>query len=302
MVAPLIVVVGDAMLDITVRPALSPREGGDVPADIRLGPGGQGANVAVRLARHGLPVRLVCAIGDDAAGRIIRESLAASDVAINDIGAEASGAVIVMLGAGGERTMLSHRAPLGRRLSAEPLTRADWLIVSGYLLAERDRGVLEIAAGDIGRRVVLGCSLEQALAPAWADAAAALRPHLTILNDTEAATIAGAVDRPAVLSRRIADRLGGLVVVSHRSGAAIAIGDQEVEVEAASADMAVDTTGAGDALAARLVAALIDADWPPGVERVRPALASAIATAAEVARLAGAQARTSDEAGGTVRR
>ena len=47
-----VVVIGDATLDVTVAPAEPMRHGGDVAAAIRLAPGGQGANVAVRLARR----------------------------------------------------------------------------------------------------------------------------------------------------------------------------------------------------------------------------------------------------------
>ncbi|HEY6609420.1 MAG TPA: carbohydrate kinase family protein [Candidatus Limnocylindria bacterium] len=298
--SPLIVVVGDATLDIHVHPTMRVRPRGDVPADIRLGPGGQGANVAVRLARRGHRVRLVCGIADDAAGRIIRAALETDGVTLHDLGAGASGAVIVLLDADGDRTMLSHRAPLGGRLDTAAVADAEWLIVSGYVLAEREQKGLEAAAPHIGRRIVLGCSLEPSQAPAWADAVASLRPHLTILNDAEAATLAGVDERPVALSRRIGDRLGGLAIVSHRAGATVAVGNDDVEVELPAAGRAVDTTGAGDALAAGVVSSLIGADWPPDAGQMRLTLAAAIETAADVASLAGAQARTRLEPGGTV--
>jgi len=63
-----ITVIGDSTLDVTVRPAEAPRAGGDVPASISLAPGGQGANVAVRLARAGIDVRLATAIGGNLLG------------------------------------------------------------------------------------------------------------------------------------------------------------------------------------------------------------------------------------------
>ena len=106
-----ITVVGDALLDVHVVPARPPRPGGDVPAEIRLEPGGQGANVAVRLGRRRLPVRLVCALGADAAGGLLRERLAADGVEVVGISAPASGAVVVLLDAMRERTMLSQRVP-----------------------------------------------------------------------------------------------------------------------------------------------------------------------------------------------
>ncbi len=277
------------------------RPRGDVPAAIRLEPGGQGANVAVRLARRGVRVRLVCAIGDDAAGRIVREAIEPEGVDLDDQTDGSTGIVVVLLDAAGERTMLSQRAPLGGRLSAAALTDADCLIVSGYVLAERDAGPTPFQAAEVRSRVLLGCSLDPASAVGWADAAAALRPHLTVLNDTEAATIAGAPVAAGALARRMAERLGGTVVVSHRSGASAAFGNDEVEVAAPAASQAIDTTGAGDALAAVLVAALLDADWPPDAGRMREALERAVRVAAEVTRVVGAQGRVSGEPSGTVR-
>ena len=63
-------VLGDCTLDIAIVPEARRRHGGDVPAEIRLGPGGQAANLAVRLARMGerSSVRLVAAMADDLAG------------------------------------------------------------------------------------------------------------------------------------------------------------------------------------------------------------------------------------------
>jgi sugar/nucleoside kinase (ribokinase family) len=65
---------------------------------------------------------------------------------------------------------------------------------------------------------------------------------------------------------------------------------------------AADTTGAGDAFAAALLARLADTEWPPSGALVRDALDGATAAAAEVVRVAGAQGRTPSERGGTLSR
>ena len=98
-VAPRVTVIGDALLDVRALPATPLRPGADVPASIDLGPGGQGANVAVRLARRGVPTRLVCRIGPDAAGDLLRRALAADGVEVLDLGAERTGAVVVLVDA-----------------------------------------------------------------------------------------------------------------------------------------------------------------------------------------------------------
>jgi len=290
--APLVVVVGDAVLDVHVAPSEPMRPGGDVPASIGLEPGGQGANVAVRLARRGVSVRLVCALGQDIAGRILRDALAVDEVAIHDLGAPATGTVIALLDPAGERTMLSQRVPLlDRRWPA--LAGAGWIIVSGYVLLEGSPSGLD---AEPGRTMVLGCSLSADLAAAWEAAARALRPALTILNQEEATTLAG-VAAPAVLSSKLGGRLGGLVVVTSPDSATVTVGSETVTVSRPPAEPAVDTTGAGDAFAATLLAELVDAPWPPDAGPLRAGLTSAITAATDVTRFAGAQARIGGERG-----
>ena len=131
-----VLVVGDALLDVLAAPSEPMRPGADVPAAVRVAPGGQGANLAVRLARRGVAVELVCAIAEDAAGRLLRESLAADGVRVHPRQAVATGTVIVLVDAAGERTMLSQRVPLAGRLGDAPSATADWLVVSGYLFLE----------------------------------------------------------------------------------------------------------------------------------------------------------------------
>jgi ribokinase len=287
-------VAGDAMLDVHVVPAQPLRPGGDVPAEIRLEAGGQGANVSVRLARRGLPVRLVCALGADTAGNLIRERLAADGVEVVDLGALATGTVVVLLDATRERTMLSQRVPFAMGLRPELLAEADWLVVSGYLLLERDAGFS--ASGDAPRRVLLGCSLDSTTVANWLDAALALRPHLAILNADEARAVCGGDASPEGLAHGVAERLAAIAVVTHPGGAAASLGHVSVEVAATSLGPAVDATGAGDAFSAGLIAALAEADWPPDRQRLERAMAAAADLASAVLRVRGAQARVPAEA------
>ena len=57
-----VVVVGDIMTDIVVKPHGLPAPGTDQPATITPLPGGSAANQAVWLATHGLSVRLVARV------------------------------------------------------------------------------------------------------------------------------------------------------------------------------------------------------------------------------------------------
>jgi ribokinase len=276
-----ILVVGDALLDVYVAPSEPMRSGGDVPAVIRIGPGGQGANVAVRLARRGVRVRLACALGDDASGRIVREALEADRVALEIAPAEATGAVVILVDQDGERTMLSRRVPLlPRTLEAAP-----WTVVSGYALLEDDR--LELH--DAHRRAVLGCSLPVGAEEAWWRRADDFRPDIVFLNADEARAIGAD-------ARTLAAEAGTLVVVTGPEGATVTEMDPDTEPRHVSARRVpgVDSTGAGDAFAAAFLAEVHD--WPTwaGVDMDR-ALAAGMELAAAVAAVPGAQARVAGE-------
>ena len=288
----MITVIGDALMDVHVVPAHPPRPGGDVPAEIRLEPGGQGANVAVRLARQGLRVRLACAIGPDAAGALLRDRLA-EGVELVELAAAATGAVVVLLDDRRERTMLSQRVPLGPGIATLSPPGDGWLVVSGYVLLEPDAGMSGV--GESPRRVLLGCSLDRSDATRWFERARSLAPHLVVLNAGEARVIAGEDRTPAELALQVAGRLTAIVVVTHPAGAAAALDGQSLEVGARSPGPIVDTTGAGDAFAAGLIAGLVDEPWPPSRDRLDRAMASAVSLAGAVARVPGAQTRVAEE-------
>jgi sugar/nucleoside kinase (ribokinase family) len=288
-----ITVVGDALLDVHVVPAQPLRPGGDVPAEIRLEPGGQGANVVVRLARRRLPVRLVCALGADAAGGLLRERLAADGVEVVSHLAPATGAVVVLLDAVGERTMLSQRMPFAARLRGELLAQTGWLVVSGYLLLEREAGIS--GSGESPRRVLLGCSLDSTEVSGWLDAAADLRPHLAIVNADEAGAISGVDAEPPVLARRVAERLDAIAIVTHPGGAAASFDGVPIEIATTTAEPAIDATGAGDAFSAGLIAELAYLPWPPGAGELERAMAVGADLASAVASVPGAQGRVAAE-------
>ena len=276
-----VLVVGDALLDVYVAPSERVRPGGDVPASIQLGPGGQGANVAVRLARRGVHVRLACALGDDASGRLIREALEADGVELDAAPAEATGAVVILVADDGERTMLSHRAPL------LPMTVEDapWTVVSGYVLLED--GELDWRGGP--RRAVLGCAVPPGSEGKWWRRADELDPTIVFLNADEAGAIgadAGTLAREA----------GALVVVTDRDGAVATPWDSDDPPRRATVERskALDTTGAGDAFAAAFLAELQSRPTWDGSDIDR-ALAAGLELAANVAGVPGAQAAVSLE-------
>jgi sugar/nucleoside kinase (ribokinase family) len=280
-VAASVVVVGDALLDVLAFPAEPMRPGADVPASVQVAPGGQGANLAVRLARRGVAVELVCALGDDAAGRLLRESLAADGVRVRPFHADATGAVVVLVDAAGERTMLSRRVPLAGRVAGAPPVRADWLVASGYLLLEREAPA---AAGALRswapRRMLVGCAVPDASLDAWQRAALAIEADAVLLNRDEA--------------DRVPSLPGDRLVITEASGATAVIGAARATAVTAPDAAVIDTTGAGDAFAAAFLADLLDA-WPPDGDALHRALEAGAASGAATTRVAGAQGRIPGE-------
>ena len=278
----LVALVGDTTLDVTVRPDAPPRPGGDVPASITIAPGGQGANVAVRLARAGVPVRLATAIADDAAGRLLLPALEAEGVALVRMAAASSATVIALLAADGERAMLSDRVTLDPAAIAAACAGAAWVHCSAYSLADDATGdALAAALGSLpaGTRVSAGGG---SLPPDAARAArvrnrmATARVGLLILEHEEVAAL---LDAPVPSLPAAADALAGAfpatiaVVTGGAAGSAAAGPGFALSVPAhdPSSPM-VDATGAGDAYAAALIAGLLAAPWPPDVAVLRTAM------------------------------
>ena len=280
----LVAVVGDALLDVVVRPNVPMRAGADVPAEISVRPGGQGANLAVRLARQGIQTVLVCALGDDAAATILRDALAADGVELAPVPVAATGSVVILLDDAGERTMLSHRAPFATAAAARVPPDADWTVVSGYLLLEADAGVMARSlVGRDGRRVLVGCAVP-AEDGEWLNAAGAFAPHITVLNREEATAL-----------RATPGFLGGGLVVTEATGAVATVGSVSAGAHRVAGVVPVDTTGAGDAFAAGLIASLTRGPWPPSVDELERALEAAAERGAAVARTSGAQGRIDAE-------
>src|SRR5438105_2104610 len=124
------------MVDVTVD-AGALASGGDVHGEVRLRPGGGGANAAAWAAAAGATVRLYGRVGDDLAGRLARESLEARGVdARLAVDPSARTGAMLVVRDGRDRSMVADRGA-NARLAPDDLPgvlEAGAVLVSGYLL------------------------------------------------------------------------------------------------------------------------------------------------------------------------
>ncbi|SFP51126.1 Sugar or nucleoside kinase, ribokinase family [Geodermatophilus dictyosporus] len=285
------VVVGDVATDVVAVLAGEPAPGSDRPATIRTRGGGAGANVAAHLAALGVPVLLAGCVGDDAAGTAQAGELAAAGVrtALRRVAGAATGTIVSLVEPGGQRSMLADRgANLDLRAGDVPAPPpGGHLHLSGYtLLDERPR-----AAGLAALAAARGAGCTVSVDPAstgplaasgvdrWlADTAGA---DLLLPNADEARLLTGCADAAAA-ARALAGRHAAVAVTLGADGALWAAGGTLVHRPAHPAEV-VDTTGAGDAFTAGLLAV-----WLAGGEPAA-ALDGGLARAAAVVGRPGAR-------------
>lgn len=255
---PRVVVVGDVGTDVLVEPATPTVQGADVPARVRMRPGGAGANTAAWLAHLGADAVLVARVGDDAAGRAAADRLGEAGVrlALTVDPHEPTCTVVVLLERG-DRTMLSDRGAAARLVPADlpAFDGADHVHVSGYLLldtASRPAGLAALAAA---RAAGLTTSVDPQVAPAIGPEFAGWVRGVDLLlpNAEELAALGG--------EAALRDVVGAVAVTDGPRGARWIDGTGQWAAPAPDVTV-VDPTGAGDAFDAGLLVAWLSGASP----------------------------------------
>jgi ribokinase len=262
-----IVVLGSINIDLVVRVEELARPGETVSGeDLRLFPGGKGANQAVAAAMAGASVRMVGAIGKDGFADIAMRGLKEAGIDIQPIRAveRPTGVALIAVDRRGQNSITV--AP-GANFSVT----ASWLqgsVQVGDHLALQ----LEIPLDEVERAIAIAKAngaricLNAAPAKELPEHAYAGLDYL-VVNETEAQMIAaryGLPLSPDGFARAARQRWGGATIVTLGGEGALGVGNSHASRVRAPSVVAVDTTAAGDSFLGAFLAAL---DAGRGLER-----------------------------------
>ena len=268
---PGIVVVGDLVVDVVLAPERTIEHGTDVPGRVRLVQGGSAATTARWIGRLGARSSMVAAIGRDAAGRALVETLRGDGVAprVVRVPGAKTGRIGVFVEPDGERSFVTDRgAALQLRaadLRASWFTRADAVHLPVYSLLDEPLSLAGRRAIELGRGAGAAISIDLAsIGPLLARGRRAARSLLDeIAPDLLFAT---ASEAEALLGRYAVDGLleiAPVAVIKRGSKGATVMArdvDANLRFEVATEHINVsDTTGAGDAFDAGFLVAWLTA-------------------------------------------
>ncbi len=262
-----VVVIGDIMTDIVVKPYGDLALGTDQFATITPLPGGSAANQAVWLASNDVPVRLCSRVGAEDHARIVRSLRQAGvDPVIASDPDRPTGSLVALIAPDGERSFFTDRGANDELdhddLPATVLDGAALLHVSGYaLVAPKSRAaVLDLIAAARRREIAVtldpgSAGFLRRIGPErflhWTAGAAICFP-----NGDEAATLAATQDRSEQL-QRLSDIYHLVVVKRGASGADAANRHGDRWVAPGKSAAVLDTSGAGDAFLAAFLASYL---------------------------------------------
>jgi sugar/nucleoside kinase (ribokinase family) len=241
------------MLDVIVRLEEPLVRDDDVGARTRTGAGGQAANVAAWAASLGATARCIAKRGDDAAGELVARELGTHGVELaGPVATGATGVVVSIVGEDGARSMASDRG-VAPTLAPDELDagwlECDVLHVSGYALLREPISHTALLATKLARDRGARVSVDVA---AWTEIRTFGPVRFRELLDTIAPDVLFATEAEW-------EMLGGAyltaptgVIKRGARGAIVVTEEARLDLMPVDADV-VDTTGAGDALAAGFI-------------------------------------------------
>lgn len=265
-----VIAIGSCGLDIIGRATTAIHAGTSNPAVLRMSPGGVARNVAENLARLGTDVHLISAVGDDPEGRLILSLAEEAGIGVEHvlrIPQARTGTYLAVLDEQGNLQLAMDDMRIVEAVSPEHLRSCKDLLA--------DASVIFLDGNVTSRSLALAVRLaKQAGVPVAADPTSiSLAPRFASLldglwlflpNEAEAGALLppapAQVDRVRGLdtARQLVSRgVEAAVVTIAEFGVAYASPDGSGLVPAVQTEI-VDPTGAGDALTAAVLFALLN--------------------------------------------
>lgn len=261
-----IVCIGGSNLDRKLRTLAPLQLGTSNPVSQRETAGGVARNVAENLARLGLPVHLLTAVGEDAAGRELLAQV--QRLGVDTSGSlqaadEPTGSYTAVLDAGGAMLLALSQMAITERLTPEflrlnaPQRAAASLTVADMNLPADSLAQLAGEAAASGRTLILVAVSGPKMGRLPQDLHGV---QCLLLNEDELATLYGRPLKSAAALQRACRQLHArglrqLVVTQGAAGLHYSEGEALHPLAAPPVEVR-DVTGAGDAFAAGVVAAL----------------------------------------------
>ncbi|MFF9123119.1 ribokinase [Streptomyces sp. NPDC014889] len=252
-----LLVVGSANADLVIGVERRPAAGETVlGSDLRVHPGGKGANQAAAAARLGARTALLARVGDDAHGRLLLDAQRAAgvDPAGVLVGGAPTGVALITVDPSGDNSIVVSPGANGR-LTPEDVRAAGHLLRASRVVSAQLEIPLETVVEAVrnlapGSRFVLNPSPPRPLPRELLEACDPL-----IVNEHEAQVILGGSEAGGTPGSWARDLLAlgprSVVITLGGEGALVASADGTARVPSVKVD-AVDTTGAGDAFTAAL--------------------------------------------------
>ncbi|HEU4449751.1 MAG TPA: PfkB family carbohydrate kinase [Gaiellaceae bacterium] len=256
MASPGLVAVGDVMVDVHV-PLEALAQEQHVVGKVRVHAGGSAANAAAWANAAGVRAAVVGRVGNDLAGRALTSELKRRGIdARLTLDAEAPTGCVLALG---ER-IIAERGATARLSPADlpSIIGAAAVLISGYILLQNDSEAAGLAALDRSRSHWLAVDAASArLLDGYGREAfleATQRANVLLLNEDEAFSLTH--EGPAQAVRELADTYRLICVKRGAAGAIASFEGALLHAEPPSIAPG-EATGAGDAFAGALLAALV---------------------------------------------
>jgi sugar/nucleoside kinase (ribokinase family) len=270
---PRVVCAGILVADLVIPPLPELPAPGELVAseDFLLAPGGCAANVAISLAKLGVPSAVAGCVGADFFGDFLRRELSGLGVDVRGLrdAADRGTSKTVILPVAGEDRRFVHSFGANGEFTADHIDRSmladcDVFYLGGYLvlpaISAPELAQLCSAARRGGARTVLDVVVPRG-ADVSMESVREVLPHVDFFvpNEDEARALTGEADPHRQAARLVESGCGTAIVTRGTAGAVLRSRDELLEVPAPTV-ASIDQSGAGDAFSAGLIAGVL-AGW-----------------------------------------